>query len=287
MKPELVWPAALGELQLQMTQATFDTWLRDSTLLEYRDGVFVVGVKSGYAKDWLENRLLATVKRTLARLTGQPVEVRFTVVADEQPESRERPAVPGEASEFVPVPEPQPGEIAVELVEFDPTRKGYVQTPNYAVQFWQPYLASVATRMGAPRMGGLPFSLWLTLRSYAWGANRESWPSIEKIADICAGGNRHSITGRSACRGRGVQIGALDVLEAERLVWARSSGQGPTTRYWFRVLDGLPLLTPAQVVLLSPRLQRAHAQFVKRCEVDYEEWRRLTVASLASIAEEG
>ncbi len=85
MNAEQVWPAALGELQLQMTKATFDTWLRDSRLLKYEDGVFVVGVQSGYAKDWLENRLLATIKRTLARLTGQAIEVKFIVCGEEPP----------------------------------------------------------------------------------------------------------------------------------------------------------------------------------------------------------
>lgn len=79
MKSNQVWPAALGELQLQMPQATFDTWLRDSRLLKHKDGTFVVGVKNGYAKDWLENRLLATIKRTLARLVGRTVEVKFVV----------------------------------------------------------------------------------------------------------------------------------------------------------------------------------------------------------------
>ena len=65
MKPDLVWSAALGELQLQMTQATFDTWLRGARFLKFEDGAFVVGVKNGYAKDWLEHRLLPTIKRTL------------------------------------------------------------------------------------------------------------------------------------------------------------------------------------------------------------------------------
>ena len=83
MKPDLVWSAALGELQLQMTQATFDTWLRDSRLLKCEGDTFVVGVKSGYAKDWLEHRLLTTIKRTLARLTGRTVEARFVVWTDE------------------------------------------------------------------------------------------------------------------------------------------------------------------------------------------------------------
>jgi chromosomal replication initiator protein len=83
MKPDHVWSAALGELQLQMTQATFDTWLRDSRLVKVEGGKYVVGVKSGYAKDWLENRLLSTIKRTLARLTGQTADISFIVWDDD------------------------------------------------------------------------------------------------------------------------------------------------------------------------------------------------------------
>ena len=79
MMKHKVWSATLGELELQMTQATFDTWLRGSRLLKREGDLFVVGVKSGYAKDWLENRLLTTIKRTLARLVGRTVEIKFVV----------------------------------------------------------------------------------------------------------------------------------------------------------------------------------------------------------------
>ena len=82
MKAARIWSAALGELQLQMTQATFETWLRDSTFVKYEDGTFVVAVKNGYAKDWLENRLLSTIKRTLTRLADRTVDVRFVVGSD-------------------------------------------------------------------------------------------------------------------------------------------------------------------------------------------------------------
>ncbi len=114
IKSDKVWPAALGELQLQMTQATFDTWLRDSRLLKYKDNTFVIGVKNGYAKDWLENRLLATIKRTLARLVGKTVQVKF-VVWDENtlqqddvtllaPLAQSPSAIPTTTSHTVPVP---------------------------------------------------------------------------------------------------------------------------------------------------------------------------------------
>ncbi|HHS97854.1 MAG TPA: chromosomal replication initiator protein DnaA [Chloroflexi bacterium] len=79
MKPEQIWQAALGELQLETTRATFNTWLRDTRLVAYEDGVFVIGVRNGYAKDWLENRLASTIRRVLTRLTKRSVEVRFVV----------------------------------------------------------------------------------------------------------------------------------------------------------------------------------------------------------------
>ena len=88
MNPVNIWSAALGELQLQMTQATFETWLRDSKFLKYEDGTFVVAVKNGYAKDWLEHRLVATIKRTLARLADRTVDVKF-VVGAEKPQREE------------------------------------------------------------------------------------------------------------------------------------------------------------------------------------------------------
>ncbi|NVM56840.1 MAG: chromosomal replication initiator protein DnaA, partial [Desulfobacterales bacterium] len=81
MKAEQIWQAALGELQLQMTKATFDTWVRDTTVISYEDGSFIIGVHNGFAKDWLENRLLTTIKRTLTAIIGHAVEVKFTVWA--------------------------------------------------------------------------------------------------------------------------------------------------------------------------------------------------------------
>jgi hypothetical protein len=74
-----VWQAALGELQLQMTKATFDTWVRNTRLVSCQDGVFVIGAQNEFTRDWLENRLLTTVKRTLVGILGHAVEVRFVV----------------------------------------------------------------------------------------------------------------------------------------------------------------------------------------------------------------
>lgn len=79
MDANRIWQTALGELQLELTRATFETWLRNSRLVACEDGVFVVGVANAYARDWLESRLRAVVARVLTRLTGRTASVRFVV----------------------------------------------------------------------------------------------------------------------------------------------------------------------------------------------------------------
>ena len=79
MNAEQAWQAALGELQLQLTKATFDTWVKSTYVVGSEDGTYVVGVHNAYAKDWLENRLLTTIKHTLVGIVGRSVDVRFVV----------------------------------------------------------------------------------------------------------------------------------------------------------------------------------------------------------------
>src|SRR3990170_6203171 len=79
MNAERAWEAALGQLQLDLPRASFDTWVRDAELLTYEDGTFVIGVQNAYARDWLEDRLQATVKKILGGLVGRTVEARFVI----------------------------------------------------------------------------------------------------------------------------------------------------------------------------------------------------------------
>ena len=79
------WQAVLGELQLQMTRATFDTWLRGSRVISCESGTYTVFVHHAYAVDWLQNRLLPVILRTLRRRAGPDVKLVFTAI-DPRPE---------------------------------------------------------------------------------------------------------------------------------------------------------------------------------------------------------
>jgi hypothetical protein len=74
-----VWGATLSDLQLQMTKATFDAWLKQTSAIAYRAerDELVIGVPNDYAKQWLENRLCGMIERAAGQVIGRPVHLAF------------------------------------------------------------------------------------------------------------------------------------------------------------------------------------------------------------------
>ena len=72
-----IWTRVLKELSMQMTRATFDTWLNGSEVVEVGDATLVVRVRDEYAVDWLRTRWLAPVQRTLNGVVGYDISIRF------------------------------------------------------------------------------------------------------------------------------------------------------------------------------------------------------------------
>ena len=77
--PHAIWRMVLSELALQMPSSTYDTWVRDTVVIGYEDGEFIIGMPNAYARDWLENRLRHTIKRTLSSIMHRAVQIQFRV----------------------------------------------------------------------------------------------------------------------------------------------------------------------------------------------------------------
>jgi chromosomal replication initiator protein len=117
MITERLWEAALGQLQMEMPRASFDTWVRDTELLAYEDGEYIVGVQNAYARDWLEDRLRSAVTRVLTAITGRSAEIRFVVWHGEAESTitGTMPSALAPKSENQPEPNPEPEIRAVGL----------------------------------------------------------------------------------------------------------------------------------------------------------------------------
>jgi chromosomal replication initiator protein len=79
MNPIDAWQAAIGQLQMEMSKASFDTWVRNTEMLKFDQGTFTVGVANAYARDWLESRLTSTITRILAGYVEETQKVEFVV----------------------------------------------------------------------------------------------------------------------------------------------------------------------------------------------------------------
>src|SRR5215216_7625842 len=100
MNAEQAWQSVLGQLQMEMPRASFDTWVRDTKPVSYQDGTLTIGVRNAYARDWLESRLASTVSRLLIGIVRGSVNVDF-VVHGMEPElvKEEAPRTPSEMGE--------------------------------------------------------------------------------------------------------------------------------------------------------------------------------------------
>jgi chromosomal replication initiator protein len=83
MDAKQVWRAALGELQVSLSPANYETWLKETQLVDVDEQRFRIGVPNGFAKDWLETRYRSLISQTLARIVGYSVQVEFVVSATE------------------------------------------------------------------------------------------------------------------------------------------------------------------------------------------------------------
>ncbi len=79
------WRSAFAQLEIQIDQANFETWLRDAQFVDFEHGedgapgTFVIGVRNNYARDMLTHRLYSSVQRVVADRVGSDVELRFEV----------------------------------------------------------------------------------------------------------------------------------------------------------------------------------------------------------------
>lgn len=69
---------------MQMTRATFDTWLGGSQVVQVSDQRMTVQVRDAYAIEWLRTRWIKPIQRTLRGILGRDdLQVEFVTRADD------------------------------------------------------------------------------------------------------------------------------------------------------------------------------------------------------------
>lgn len=75
-----IWDGARDQLQLQLDQSTFNTWLADVRMVGLEDDVLVLAVRNQFARDYCTGQLYKSVRRLVRDCAGNPaLDVRFEI----------------------------------------------------------------------------------------------------------------------------------------------------------------------------------------------------------------
>lgn len=259
-----MWQAALDELRMQLTSATFDTWLRHSAAVSLEGDTLVVGVVNAYAQDWLQHRMLELAQRIVTGIAGRSVTVQFVVLAHEElPATVSVPAAPtspiSEPAESGPVIAPAALPEMPALGEV-----GFFPVSRYECTFWAPHLGRVAWRV------------WEIVRAADLRREKSEWTterrwSAPALARLVPCGPQAVV---GVTRADGHQAGALERLAETGVGQYRRQGEArdPHTLYVVQVQVRLPLLSAVQVMALSETLRLQHDRWLEEYGFDPRGW---------------
>ena len=73
MNNEDLWGAALAQIQLNISQANFNTWFKDTKILSVDGPEITISVPNSFAKEWLENKYNKIILKTINETNGSQI----------------------------------------------------------------------------------------------------------------------------------------------------------------------------------------------------------------------
>jgi len=91
MKEEKFWQAVLAEVQLNISQANFNTWFKNTRLLEFNNGKIKVAVPNSFTREWLQNKHSDTILKAANNLEEEVESIDFIIKKEEKKEKKKKP----------------------------------------------------------------------------------------------------------------------------------------------------------------------------------------------------
>jgi chromosomal replication initiator protein len=81
MKPDKLWETTLGELELSLSKAIFNTWFKDTYISDFSDTKITIAVPSIFVKEWLAKKYEDTLFKILKKHCLELKKINFKVQA--------------------------------------------------------------------------------------------------------------------------------------------------------------------------------------------------------------
>ena len=79
MDLDQIWQSTLGEMEVQLSKAHFVTWMKNSRLIDKKDGTLYVALPNNFAKEWVESKYQKNLLGILRNLDGSVKKIEFVI----------------------------------------------------------------------------------------------------------------------------------------------------------------------------------------------------------------
>ena len=84
-----LWQLTLSEMEVQLSRASFATWLKNSQLVDKREGIFYIALPNNFAKEWIENKYQKNILGIIRNFDSSARKLEF-IVTNQEPKALTR-----------------------------------------------------------------------------------------------------------------------------------------------------------------------------------------------------
>lgn len=96
MTNQQLWQAILGDLEIQLSKANFNTWFKNTSIIEKSEDTITVGVPSLFVKSWINNKFHADILKSLKTIEPEIKHVKYQLLGAKP--TTQAPATPSQAN---------------------------------------------------------------------------------------------------------------------------------------------------------------------------------------------
>ena len=79
MNNQQLWQAILGSLEVTLSKANFNTWFKNTTIVERGADFIIVGVPSAFNRDWIASKYHQEMLKSLKTIAPEIKEIKYQV----------------------------------------------------------------------------------------------------------------------------------------------------------------------------------------------------------------
>ncbi len=79
MDKKRLWQAVLAQVQMNISEASFNTWFRNTDIQSLENGSITISVPNSFVKEWLENKYNKIIFKTAKEIKGEIKEINYII----------------------------------------------------------------------------------------------------------------------------------------------------------------------------------------------------------------